>query len=177
MILYLVSRHSLGFSRRSHHKMNIRHQLVVEHDCVSAEDKWTRPLHPEPSMQHHVLSKVGITEQCTRERVIHLSLMEGYKPCQLHPWMVLLLLMFCCWYCWTAVGATVGSFLAGNSSAAILPTRQLLRGGFHDRGSGNLWNKTLQITRMKQKAFIIYKINTNAWNYSFYTFTSTVFRV
>lgn len=32
---YLVSRDPLSSSGGSHHKMNVRHQLVVKHDCVS----------------------------------------------------------------------------------------------------------------------------------------------
>lgn len=62
----------------------------------------------------------------------HLSRMVGYRPCQLQQpcavaaeaVVVLLLVRFCCWYCWIDVvlltEAEGTSFLVGKSSAAII---------------------------------------------------------
>lgn len=87
-------------------------------------------------MQEPILRKLENREW------VYLSLILGYKPCQLHPWIVLLLLKFCCWYCCTAVPVvglvTTGGFLVGKSSAAILLTHVNSLGGFNGRGSGNL---------------------------------------
>lgn len=56
-----------------------------------------------------------------------LSRMVGYRPCQLQQpcaLVVLLLVRFCCWYCWMEVvllaEAEETSFLVGKSSAAII---------------------------------------------------------
>lgn len=57
-----------------------------------------------------------------------LSRMVGYRPCQLQQPLaaavvMLLLVAFCCWYCWREVllaEAEGTSFLVGNSSAAII---------------------------------------------------------
>lgn len=53
--------------------------------------------------------------------------MVGNRPCQLQQpcaVLVLLLVRFCCWYCWMDVlllaEADGTSFLVGNSSAAII---------------------------------------------------------